>query len=161
MNRIDTYDAFARRFGAKSPPAPFSSESIDRVESELGIILPNSYRAFIQKHGAIRCGDMLDVIVDIESELWDILYFNSAEEVIESTKAYVGAGMREGLICFASDSMGNMFCFDKKNIQNLGDDSSIWLFDHDFCSDREISPSFDAWISSYLDLPARNENHGA
>lgn len=159
MNRLDAYYAsFVRRFAAKSPLAPFSSEHIDRVESELGIALPNNYRAFIQKYGAIRCGDMLDIIVDHESDLWDILSFSSAEEIIESTKTYVGAGMRDGLICFASDSMGNMFCFQREDIQHLKDDSSIWLFDHDFCEDSEISLSFEAWISSYLELPSRNEN---
>lgn len=150
MNRLDTHASFVDRFSEKLPLIPFSAEDADRIGAALQVVLPVSYLTFIKKYGAIRCDGMLDLIVDQEPGLWDIASFLPPSEMAETTLGYVDAGMREGLICFASDCMGNMFCFQKEEIQKPVDDATVWLFDHDFCKDRHIAPSFDAWLDSYL-----------
>ena len=153
MNRNQIQEEFVRRFRTQVAPSPLSTDAIERVESRFGIVLPESYRAFVLTHGAFLCSGMLEVIVDQNAELWDIHSFSSAEEIIDATSAYIDAGMRDGLVSFASDSMGNMFCFQKDELLKPSDDCSVWFFDHDFCEDRKIFDSFDSCLQAYLSLP--------
>ena len=67
-----------------------------------------------------------------------------------------GMGMPEGFICFASDCMGNMFCFkidECKDKQEAG----IWFFDHDFCEIEKIFNNFNEWLEAYIALATVNK----
>ena len=152
MKRDEIHSKFVSDFAAVGKATSVLSTEIDKIEPALGVVLPASYRAFMTRYGTITCPDLLDAVVDQESDLWDIQSFHAATEVIDATKGYVAAGMRDGLIAFATDSMGNMFCFDKKDLSKLRDDAPVWFFDHDFCTDSRIADSFDAWLKSYSSL---------
>jgi hypothetical protein len=61
--------------------------------------------------------------------------------------------MSEQLVEFASDSMGNLFCFRRVAPDSpRADDAEVWFFDHEFCRDSKVADSFDAWLLSYLKL---------
>lgn len=74
-------------------------------------------------------------------------------EVREGTKSYRSAGMPEHLIGFASDSMGNLFCFRRVTPASpRADDAEVWFFDHEFCGESRVASGFDEWLLSYLRL---------
>lgn len=92
--------------------------------------------------------------MDTEADLWDVMLFHTPSECVEATETYRSAGMSDRLIAFATDSAGNMFCFDEGDLlDGRPDDAPVWFFDHDFNEDEQLAESFDAWMSSYFSLP--------
>jgi hypothetical protein len=88
-----------------------------------------------------------------EGEQWDVLVTSETTGVIEGTRDYWSAGMSEQLVGFASDSLGNLFCFRRVAPgSSRAEDAEVWFFDHDFCSDRKVADSFDEWLLSFLKL---------
>ena len=107
----------------------------------------------MQKHGAVQTPSVLSLIVDGEHEQWDVMSISKIAELIEGTKGYWSAGMSEQLVGFASDSMGNLYCFRRVASKTpRADDSEVWFFDREFCSDSKVADSFDEWLLSYLKL---------
>ena len=105
-------------------------------------------------HGAVRSPTLPGLIVDAEADLWDVASFHTPSECVEATEAYRTAGMSERLIAFATNSAGNVFCFDEGDLLDARpDDAPVWFFDHDFDEDKKLAESFDAWLGSYFSLP--------
>jgi cell wall assembly regulator SMI1 len=153
LTRAAIHQAFVSEFHEGETPKPTSADDIQRIEEELGTVLPRSYIAFMQTHGSVHTPSLLALIVDGEEDQWDVLVISEAAEVIEGTTSYWSAGMSEKLVGFASDSMGNLFCFQRVPAGSVhADDSEVWFFDHDYCTDRKIADGFDEWLSSYLKL---------
>jgi hypothetical protein len=153
MTRADIHQLFVSEFHQGEPPVPVAAPDIQRVERELATVLPQSYATFMQTHGSVHTPSLLSLIVDGEHELWDVMVISEVAEVIEGTKGYWSAGMSEQLVGFASDSMGNLFCFRRVDAGSpRADDAEVWFFDHDFCSDSKVADNFDEWLLSYLKL---------
>lgn len=136
-------------------PVPVDSAGIAQIERDLATVLPQSYVTFMQSHGPVHTPSLLGLIVDGGHEMGDVMVISEPDEVIEGTKAYWSAGMSEQLVGFASDSMGNLFCFRRVPTECIrADDAEVWFFDHDFCTEKKIAASFDEWLASYLKLKA-------
>ncbi len=132
---------------------PVAVLDIASAEQELATVLPQSYITFMQKYGAVQTPSVLSLIVDGEHEHWDLMAISKIAELIEGTKSYWSAGMSEQLVGFATDSMGNLFCFRRVGPKTpRADDAEVWFFDHEFCSDSKVADSFDQWLLSYLKL---------
>ena len=153
MKRPEIHQLFVSEFHQGQTPVPVAASDIQRVEQELVTILPQSYITFMQTHGSVHTPSLLSLIVDGEHEQWDVMAISEIADVIEGTKGYWSAGMSEQLVGFASDSMGNLFCFRRVAPGSPHvDDAEVWFFDHEFCSDSKVADSFDEWLLSYLTL---------
>jgi hypothetical protein len=153
MTRTETHQNFVTRFCADGAE-PIARAELDRAEDRLGILFPSAYREFVLVRGAARSHTLLGLIVDAEVDLWDVMSFHTPSECVEASETYRSAGMSERLVAFATDSAGNVFCFDEGDLLDARpDDAPVWFFDHDFNEDKQLADSFDAWLSSYFSLP--------
>ncbi len=66
------------------------------------------------------------------------------------------AGMPEGLVPIAKDCMGNLFCFDLDDGQEIRKlDGPVYFWDHDFNEVQHEAASFETWIGKYNSLGAK------
>src|SRR5438552_3095341 len=93
---------------------------------------------------------LLGAVVERKLDLHSVRAFHSPSDMIEQTVGWREAGMPERLIVFASDDLGNKFCFDGDRLKSgAADSASIWFFDHDFNTVDAIAPSFADWINAF------------
>jgi hypothetical protein len=157
MNREQLHAAFADSF-AVDDSAPIPEEELTRAEAELRTLFPTSFIAFAKKVGAIFTPGILDLVTGGESEVappgasFDVQNFFTAEEIVKTTRTYHEGGMDPWFIAIASDSMGNVFGFRQHNELPRLDDDVLMVFDHDFCKADVEAESFDAWITSFLNM---------
>lgn len=136
---------------AAYPPEPVAESDLQRVETRLGVRLPDDYRRAVLEVGLPRPTiALLDAIAERELELQCLGDLYSPTEMIEKTIGWRRTGMPERLIAFASDVSGNQFCFSTDGLMNGSPDASaIWSFHHDFGTVRQITESFDHWIRAF------------
>lgn len=150
--RATIFQEFVGRF-CPQKVALSKVDAIDDVEESLGVVFPQAYREFLLNQGAVHPSRLLDLVVDQESELWDIQCFLTPDEVAETTELYRSGGMSERLIVFANDSMGNVFCFAEEDLLDARpEDAPVWFFDHDFCEDEKLAETFAGFLAEYLRL---------
>jgi hypothetical protein len=135
------------------PPVPESEQSLCSLESALGILLPKAYRDFMLLVGAVYTPQILDYVVDEESELPSLQDILGPTAAIEETRSWHTAGMPTNLFAFASDSSGNKLCFEMAScVAPRPNDLPVHFFDHDFDSVELISPTFTGLLSDYVAL---------
>ena len=152
----ETIKSFVEIWGVEQEPKYASTEDIESAEKHLGFSLPKEYVELVTKYGDVYCPNLLDEIVDLEAEIPDVQNFCLPSEMIKQTQQYTKAGMPEGFLGFASDCMGNVFCFKVSEIKN-SEAVGIWFFDHDFCEIEKINENFNKWLCSYIELSAANK----
>ena len=152
MTRSEIHDSFSRRFGSEDERLLVAPAEIGKIETQFNVQLPASYCEFMEKQGAIQCPRLLFQIVDQKADLWPIACFWHLEDIIADTSLYIHGGMSAKLVGFASDSMGNLFGFDRAEISVKKDDAQVWFFDHDFCEVSVLAKTFDSWLECYLNL---------
>lgn len=121
------------------------------VEETLKIKLPAEYVHLVKTYGDVWCPSLLDEIVDSNTCISDVQNFLLPTEMIETTESWQSAGMPKGYIAFASDCMGNVFCFKLSELSG-NDNPSIWFFDHDFCEISKVSNSFIIWLKRFINV---------
>ena len=127
----------------------FASESdFSDVESSLNLALPAEYVYLVSEYGDVYCPNLLDEIVDREIDISDVQNFLLPNEMIETTSSWEEAGMPKGYLSFASDCMGNVFCFKVSELREK-ETPRIYMFDHDFCEITKVSKSFISWIKQF------------
>lgn len=147
--RTDIQDEFVSRFHAGKRPARVTAQQLDKINEALSTRVPEAYRQFVMRHGAVYTPSILDEIADGKLGKPDIQEFLKPKQVIEHTKMYWSGGMPTEVIGFASDCMGNMMGFRRQSAPS--DDSPVVFFDHDYVEVSEIFPSFDEFLAWYLD----------
>lgn len=131
-------------------PKPVLAADLMRAEEQLAGRLPADYRDAIVSIGLPRpTGALLHSVCEEQADFADVADFLSADEMISSTQAWREMGLREDMIAFASDCMGNLFAFVSAPL-NPG--SAVWFFDHETGETALVAPSFRDWIQRYLDL---------
>jgi hypothetical protein len=129
-------------------PEPVSVHELEGAESQLKTRLPADYRNAVLQFGLPRpTGDLLDAIVDRELDIRDVSDFLGASEIVSVTEDWRDMGLPEELVAFATDCMGNLFCFPTNN--QASDELPVFFFDHDAGSVDAISPTFAAWIEEF------------
>jgi hypothetical protein len=89
----------------------------------------------------------------------DLQNIEEPKEVIEGTKACWSGGMPGDVIGIMRDCMGNAIGFRRQS--TASDDTPIIFFDHEFVEVYEVAPSFDAFLTWYLDhLEGRQVTNG-
>jgi hypothetical protein len=148
--RADIHETFVARFHLGGSRTPVTEEQLDVVEAALNTKLPVAYREFMIRSGVVHSQGILHEIVDKNLEPHpDVQDFLEPREAIDNTRGYWSAGMPEDVIGIASDCMGNMIGFRRQNSRT--DDAPVFFFDHDFVDVDEIAPSFDEFLTWYLD----------
>lgn len=128
------------------PPERIGPEQFEAVEARLGA-LPQSYKRAVILHGLPSPAvSLLEAINEDDLELSDVSEFLAPHEIVNSTEGWRACGLPAQFVAFASDCMGNLFCF---NAGDLAGRDVVWLFDHDFDEAEEVAPSFDDWIAAY------------
>lgn len=151
-NEIEKINKFATKWQRNSNSLTSTVNEIEEVENKLNIKLPKSYKYLVQKYGDIYTPDILDAIVDKELDFADVQNFILPRQAVEDTLAYEEAGMPKGYFAFASDCMGNMFCFKLDECYDCDKEPPIWFFDHDFVEINKISECLIEWLESYIEI---------
>lgn len=129
------------------PPVPVRDGDLRRVEQRFGITFPAGYREDVLTYGApAPTLALLDSIVENDLDLADIAEFFAPDDIISATEDWREMRLPETLVAFAGDSMGNLFAFDQ------GGAPGVWLFDHDSGFVRKVGDSYEAWLTTYLEV---------
>ncbi|MES2543946.1 MAG: SMI1/KNR4 family protein [Bacteroidota bacterium] len=146
---------FFNRFGVNSETSlakPFQIEEFNSIEERLKIEFPESYKHFALKYGNIWTPNILELIEEKEIEIADVQEFWNVEQIILDKENEWTSNIEENLIPFASDCMGNIFCFAFKDLTSRKSDCNIYYYDHDFDSVENLSISFEQWIEQYNEI---------
>jgi hypothetical protein len=154
MTRAELHEHFVRRYVATATAQPLRPERLAEIEHALGVHFPAAFREFLTQHGAVRLDPALVRAIAYHVDLWDIRSFLTEMELLDVGRFYANAGMRSSLVGFASDTMGNLFCFERIDLEQPRDDAPVWFFDHEFAEDSKLADGFDAWLGRYVELPA-------
>ena len=141
------------------PPDTVSVEQLQQVEREFGFHYPADYRNAVLRFGLPRPTlALLNAIVERDISLHCVSDFFSPGEAIEQTVGWREIGLSDGLVAFASDESGNLFCFDTAELSSEDmDRSAVWFYDHDFNEAEVVSYSFTAWIEAYSKIERVSE----
>ena len=128
-----------------------SEEELKGVEARLQTQLPTDYTSEILQFGLPRPNiELLNTIVDRQLDLRDVSDFLNPAEMISETEQWRDIGLPEELVAFASDCMGNLFCFPDA-AANDGK-APVFFFDHDDQSVETGAPSFARWIEDFCSI---------
>ncbi len=129
-------------------PDPVSEGELESAEGRLDTRLPADYRNAVLQVGLPRpTSALLDAIVDRELDLRDVSEFLSPADLVSVTEGWRDLGLPEELVAFATDCMGNLFCF--PTAAEAGGPVPVFFFDHDDRSVDVIAPSFTHWIEEF------------
>ena len=129
-------------------PDPVSEDDLDDAEGRLQTRLPTDYRNAVLQLGLPRPTiELLDAIVDRELDLRDLSEFLSPAEIVSVTQDWRDLGLPEELVAFATDCMGNLFCFPMQ--ADGGGEVPVFFFDHDERTVDVIASSFTRWIEEF------------
>jgi len=136
------------------PPDPVTEDELRAVEDHFDVRLPADYRQSVLETGLPRPTiALLDAIVESGQDLADASEFLTPDEIVDLTEESRAAGLPHQFIVFASDSGGNLFCFDADRLKsNAPDAPSVWLFDHDSGAAKCSAPNFDSWIATFCEV---------
>jgi hypothetical protein len=143
---------FFNNFGVNSQTStvkPFQLDEFNAMEKRLNIEFPKSYKHFALTYGNIWTPNILDLIDENEIEIADVQEFWDAEKIIFDKENEWTSNIEENVIPFASDCMGNIFCFAIKDLKLRKDDCNVYFYDHDFDTIENVSISFEEWIEQY------------
>lgn len=153
MRRHELHARFVARFADALSIGAMTEDRVTSIERQLDVRFPSAYREFLLGYGPVRFDGELRSIVSYQIDLWDIRSLLTEAELLEVTRLYANAGLRTSLVGIASDSMGNLFCFERADLRERRDDAPIWFFDHEFGVDAKVAAGFDRWLSRYAELP--------
>ncbi len=125
-----------------------SEGELERAEVRLQTRLPADYRNAVLELGLPRPTiELLDAIVDRELDLRDASEFLSPTEIVAVTEDWRDLGLPEELVAFATDCMGNLFCFPTE--ADAEGAVPVFFFNHDDRTVDVIAPSFTRWIEEF------------
>lgn len=135
-------------------PEPVSEEELERAERQLQTRFPADYRSDLLQFGLPRPTiELLEAIVDRGLDLHDVGDFLGPSEVVTVTEDWRALGLPETLVAFATDCMGNLFCFATDG--GVDEAAPIFFFDHDQGSIDAVASSFACWIDEFCSVAAR------
>ena len=130
------------------PADAVSEEELEAAERRLRTRLPTDYRNAVLECGLPRPNiELLNTIVDRQLDLRDVSDFLSPAEMASETEGWRDMGLPEGLVAFATDCAGNLFCFPTET--DAASEVPVFYFDHDFGTAEVIAQSFTRWIDEF------------
>ncbi|MEL7013588.1 MAG: SMI1/KNR4 family protein [Pseudomonadota bacterium] len=134
------------------PPRVVDREDLDATERLLGLKFPMDYRFQVLKVGLPSPTlALLSAIIDRGVDLHDLSELYAPGEIVSATRDWRKIGIPQTLVAVGSDSLGNLFCFDEKNLQvERVAYAAVYHWDHDFKETEKMAGSFSDWIARYL-----------
>jgi len=141
------FSEFSKRFSREPQGREALPQDLSVAETQLQYTFPASYREYLLEHGATFSPDILDLVVEIGLDIPDIQEFILVTELKSANEMYWAGGMPTEYIAFASDCMGNMFCFNRQ----AKNSDIVHMFDHDSCAMESLEISFPLLLNSYVE----------
>ncbi len=130
------------------PPDVVTEGQLANAEGRLQFRLPKDYRSAVIQYGLPRPSiELFDAIVERDLDLRDVGDFLSPAELVSVTEDWRDLGLPEELVAFATDCMGNLFCFSSE--PNADGPVPVLFFDHDDRTVEVIASSFTRWIDGF------------
>lgn len=135
------------------PPARLTSDDLEDVERRLQTSLPTDYNTAMLEYGLPRPTiELLDTICDRQLDLRDVSDFLGPDEMVKVTCEWRDLGLPVELFAFATDCMGNLFCF--ASDPNGGGVRPVLFWNHDSKEVETVAPSFSSWIKDFCRVAA-------
>lgn len=128
---------------------PISHQDVSELESKLTMTLPDSYTYLLTTYGLIHTPNVLTQTCDLTVNINNVHDFLSLDDVDELSKLYQMSGMPAGYLLFASNSDGNMFCFQLADCTQQNNDASVWFYDRNLGTVTRVSESFVTWLNGF------------
>jgi SMI1-KNR4 cell-wall len=133
-----------------------SDQEIADAERELGVRLPQSYRAFLSNFGwaEIRNDILYGVGTDVPQGL-------TLTRTAYAERHELEPRIPQHLVPIMNDGAGNNYCLDTSRFH--GDECPVVFWDHEHWdgpnqSPEEVSPSFDHWLINRITECWRSDN---
>lgn len=149
---MKTIDTFVEYYNATENLQNETLFSIEGMENTYNIKLPLAYKYLILNYGDIWTPSISKIVVDNDLELNTLIEFWRIENIIEDKTNEWISNLDENVMPFASDSMGNIFCFKTVDLNADFDNAKIYLYDHNFETIDYIADNFVMFIESYLKI---------
>lgn len=134
-------------------PEPVDASGLESVEHHLQTKLPLDYRKAILEFGLPRPTiELLEAICDRELDLHDVSEFLGPQEIVQVTEDWRDLGLPDELFAFATDCMGNLFCFPSD--PDVNREQPVFYWNHDSKEVTAVASSFSFWIEGYCRLAA-------
>lgn len=138
---------------AEFPPDKVTLVDLEGVEVSLSARLPQDYKLAVVEFGLPRPTiALLDAICDRELDLNDVSDFFGPDEIVERTNEWRDLGLPEELVAFASDCMGNLFCFPAE--PESDEAWPVFHWNHDYSEADIVASAFSDWIEDFCRLAA-------
>ena len=132
-------------------PDPVAESELESTEGRLETRLPAEYREAVLQFGLPRpTSALLEAIVDQELRLRDVSDFLSPSEIVSVTEDWRELGLPEQFVAFATDCMGNLFCFPKNS--EASDELPVYYFNHDSGAVDKIASTSSQWIDEFCSV---------
>jgi SMI1-KNR4 cell-wall len=129
-------------------PDHVSEQELEDTERRFRTRLPADYRNAVLQFGLPRpTAELLDAIVDRELDLRDVSDFLSPSEIVSVTEDWRDLGLPEEFVAFATDCVGNLFCFPTE--AEAGGELPVFFFNHDNRTADVIALTFTQWIEEF------------
>lgn len=148
------FRAFVDKWSVPGHPSePQTAEMISALETEFGVLLPETYFKFMLGVGRLWVPHILSSVVEFEVPLPSLQDFLSSTEAIEITRNWRAASLPLDLVAFANDASGNLFCFNQELCSHIRlQDAPVMFWDHDFNETSEVAPSLLSFLEQYVRL---------
>ncbi|MDC7675057.1 SMI1/KNR4 family protein [Asticcacaulis machinosus] len=133
------------------PPEKIDKAVLLEAASDLRFNFPPEYEAVVTEVGLLSAtGDLLEAALQKDTDFPVVSDFFKPADIISTTKNWQSIGLPNDLIAFASDDLGNLFCFRRDGR------SGVWFYNHDFDEVSKVSASFGAWLDTQNKLKDPN-----
>lgn len=149
----NTIAEFVARWNRNDALLRAPASEVCELEAATQAKLPEAHAYLVTEFGDVYSPNLLDSIVGGDVDLNDVQSFLLPKQMAEVTREYEEAGMPEGYLAFASDCMGNLFCFKLEDCRMASNEPPIWFFDHDFVSMDVVAKNYQDWLARYQCLP--------
>ncbi len=150
--RSRLYRSFRSRWAHPDyPPEPEREETLQEIETELGLALPHAYRQFMREVGpVVSSPEMLHSVRGADLEVRDMSEFHAGRDVGRATLAWRRSNLPAELVTIASDGSGNQFCLRVDAGEHAPDDVPVRIWLHETDTALPVADSFDAWLAELV-----------
>ena len=128
---------------------PRSEEDLARLEAELPSKLPDAYTRFLMEHGPVHCPTVLRLVLEFGLEQPDLRQFLTPAQALQRTRESWQRELPADLYIFATDCMGNPFCFRRSNAPQK--DAPVFFLSPQHEGPMNLAESFDALLGWYVE----------
>ena len=126
---------------------PVNDEELSQLATLLNTALPAAYAQFISHHGAVYCPAILRLEIECGLEYPDLRQMFTPREIMKKCRELWTEWLPAGLYAFASDCVGNAFCF--RQTTEFQDDAPVIFLSRENEELLTLEP-FDDLLRAYL-----------